>query len=128
MTQWDPEQIAKAKQHLEQRFQERRLGYSQLHAQAVRDFVAILEMIVRDFHPERVYQWGSVLRPELFRDYSDIDIVVEGITEPQAYFDLLGKAQALTDFPIDLVQLEKIEPEFAESIRKDGKLVYERQR
>jgi hypothetical protein len=41
---------------------------------------------------------------------------------------LIGKAQAMTDFPVDIVQLEKIEPEFAESIRTDGKLVYERTR
>ena len=125
---WDSEHVAKARQHLEQRLQQRRLRYGQLHAQAVHDFAAILEMMVRDFHPERVYQWGSVLRPELFRDYSDIDIAVEGITEPQDYFDLLGKAQAMTDFPVDIVQLEKIEPEFAESIRKDGRLVHERKR
>jgi len=98
-----------------------------LHAQAVHDFQAIVEMIVRQFNPNRVYQWGSVLRPERFRSYSDIDIAVEGITQPEAYFALLGKAQAMTGFPVDIVQLEKLEPEFAEGIRREGKVVYERQ-
>jgi hypothetical protein len=50
------------------------------------------------------------------------------VVEVEAYFRMVGKAQAMTDFPVDIVQLEKIEPEFAESIRTDGKLVYERKR
>ena len=50
-------------------------------AQAVSDSGAIVDMIVRKYQPVRVYQWGSVLRPGGFRDYSDIDIAVEGIAD-----------------------------------------------
>jgi hypothetical protein len=32
----------------------------------------------------------------------------------------------MTDFPVDIVQLEEVEPEFAQSIRTDGKRVHER--
>jgi len=32
----------------------------------------------------------------------------------------------LTHFPLDIVQIEKIEPEFAQSIRQNGRVVYER--
>jgi len=32
----------------------------------------------------------------------------------------------LTDFPLDLVELERIETVHAESIRRNGRLVYER--
>jgi hypothetical protein len=38
---------------------------------------------------------------------------------------LLGDAMALTRFRVDIVQLERIEPEFAELIRLKGKVVYE---
>jgi predicted nucleotidyltransferase len=123
----DPEHVRKARQGLVRREEERRSRNRQLHAQAVHDSRAIVDMIVQQFNPDRVYQWGSVLRPERFRDYSDIDIAVEGITQPEAYFDLLGKAQAMTTLPVDIVQLEKVEPEFAESIRTEGRVVYERQ-
>ena len=123
----DPEHVRRARQYLDSREERRRTQCRQLHVQAVHDFQAILDMIIRQFHPDRVYQWGSVLRPECFRDYSDIDIAVEGITLPEAFFDMLGKAQAMTDFPVDIVQLEKVEQEFAEGIRKEGKIVYERQ-
>ena len=123
---WDSEHVAKARQHLEQRLQQRRLRYGQLHAQAVHDFAAILEMMVRDFHPERVYQWGSVLRPELFRDYSDIDIAVEGITAAGFFFAMLRDAEGMTVFPVDIVQMETIHPAFAQSIRERGRIVHER--
>jgi hypothetical protein len=40
---------------------------------------------------------------------------------------LLGEAQDMTRFPLDIVQLEKIAPEHAEDIRQHGKLIYERE-
>lgn len=43
---------------------------------------------------------------------------------PSAY-RLLGDAMALTRFRVDIVQLERIEPEFAELIRLKGKVLYE---
>ena len=48
------------------------------------------------------------------------------MTDARAFFDMLGDAQALTGFPVDLVQMEKIAPEYAEDIRKRGQLIYER--
>ena len=39
---------------------------------------------------------------------------------------MLGAAQAMTEFDLDLVQIEKVAPEYAEDIRKHGKIAYER--
>ncbi len=39
---------------------------------------------------------------------------------------MLGEAQSMTPFSLDLVQMEKIAPEYAEDIRHHGKVVYER--
>jgi predicted nucleotidyltransferase len=122
---FDDDSLRKARENLKRRRIEQRAGYWALHARGFRDFESILKMIVERYNPLRVYQWGSLLRPEKFRDYSDIDIAVEGVISADAYFEMLGKAQAMTVFPVDIVQLEKIEPEFAESIRTEGKLVYE---
>ena len=83
-------------------------------------------MIIAQFSPERIYQWGSVLREGAFREYSDIDIALEGVTDAAAFFQILKQAEACTSFPVDVVQLETIEPEFAHSIRNHGVLVYER--
>ena len=65
-----------------------------------------------------------MLDPGLFTEMSDIDIAVEGILAAEDYFRMLGEAAAMTDFPLDLVQMEKIEPIFADQIRATGKQIY----
>ena len=111
---------------LERKVAERRASLGELHARAVADFETIVEMIVREAQPQRIVQWCSFLRPELFRPYSDIDIAIEGVTDPAVLSRLLGLAEEMTRFPVDIVQLERIEPEFREVIEAKGRVVYER--
>ncbi|MEX0980707.1 MAG: hypothetical protein WD577_03985 [Bacteroidales bacterium] len=91
---------------------------------ATRDFDAICQMIIRDFQPIAIYQWGSLLDRKKFSDISDIDIAVEGITDAQDYFTLLRRADEMTKFPVDIVQLEKIHPLHSEMIIKKGVKIY----
>ena len=83
-------------------------------------------MITTKYNPRRIYQWGSLLNEKYFSEISDIDIAVEGIRSVEQYFQMVGEAAKLTDFPLDLVDIEKIDCVHAESIRKRGRLVYER--
>ena len=83
-------------------------------------------MIVRDYSPKRIYQWGSLLNKKNFREYSDIDIAVDGVDTPEEFFEMYGKAEKLTDFSLDLIDINKIEPTFAEIIKMKGKAVYEK--
>jgi predicted nucleotidyltransferase len=112
--------------NLKKRFTQQRRQQLDLLKKASQDCASIIQIIINDFHPRRIYQWGSLLHPERFNEHSDIDIAVEGITDTETYFRLLGDAMNLTRFSLDIVQMEKIEPEFAESIRLTGKVVYER--
>ncbi len=112
------------------RFLARRDGAQRLHREkhlerARCDAQAIVRLIVERYRPRRVYQWGSLLDARKFGTHSDIDIAVEGITAAETFFNLYGEADRLTSFSLDLVALERIEPEFAEVIRQKGKLVYE---
>jgi len=93
---------------------------------AQRDFDRIIQRIIDKYYPLRIFQWGSLLHPEDFSEISDIDIAVEGIASTEQFFSLLSEADELTDFPLDIVELEKIHPLHAESIRKKGRIVYER--
>ena len=93
---------------------------------ATRDFVAICQMIIREFQPIAIYQWGSLIDRKKFSAISDIDIAVEGITDAQDYFTLLRRADEMTKFPIDIVQLEKIHPLHSEMIIKKGVQIYKR--
>jgi predicted nucleotidyltransferase len=120
--------LRKARAFLEAKEKKENAANAKLFAKAKKDQTAILKMIAQKYRPLRIYVWGSLLHKKNFRQYSDIDIALEGITDAKSFFALVGEAMALTDFPVDIVQMEKIEPEFAELIRLKGKIVYERKK
>jgi predicted nucleotidyltransferase len=96
------------------------------YLKAREDFGAITRMISAKYRPGRIWQWGSLLDERAFSERSDIDIGIEGVQGAETFFALYGDAMALTDFPLDIVQMEKIEPEFAQIIRSKELVVYER--
>ena len=61
-----------------------------------------------------------------FSEMSDIDIAVEGITDPAALSALWSTAEKLTRFPLDIVAIEHVHPAYADHIRRRGRMVYER--
>jgi predicted nucleotidyltransferase len=95
---------------------------------ARQDCDAIVSQIAREYRPLRIYQWGSRVIDRHFSQMSDIDIAVEGITDPAAFSALRSAAEKLTRFPLDIVAIEHVHPAYAEHIRRRGKVVYERQR
>ena len=98
---------------------------AELFVQAKKDFDSIIRVIVK-YNPQRIYQWGSLLQPEQFDVNSDIDIAVEGIDSVEKFYKLFGEASAITDFSLDLVEIEKISKVHQKAIREKGKLVYEK--
>jgi len=90
------------------------------------DFESIVARLSAEPAVARIYQWGSLLEETHFSDRSDIDIAIEGEWDAAAFFRMFGEAQALTPFALDLVELHKIDPLHAASIRRKGRLVYER--
>ena len=118
--------ISAAKRRLDEATRARERALHDRYAKAVHDARAIVDMIAATYHPLRIWQWGSLLDERRFREISDIDIAIEGITDAQTFFALYGDALQLSMFSLDIVQMEKIEPEFALAIRNKGKIVYER--
>lgn len=118
--------VVAARNTLAQRNSLRREQLLAKASQAQADFCLIKEMLIRDYHPLRIYQWGSLLQPEHFQEISDIDIAVEGWPDPMMGLHALDDACRLTQFPVDLVELERIHPAHADTIRKEGRLVYDR--
>lgn len=125
-THVDRQAAVAARRSIEFRLQRAAERNEALPRRAATNAKAVIELIVEQSSPRRVYQWGSLLRESGFREYSDIDIALEGVTDDAVFFRILREAQELTSFPLDIVQLEKTEPEFAASIRQYGKLIYER--
>ncbi len=118
--------ISEVKKFLNKRDEEKKANNYRLFDQALRDRNNIVDMIIKDYNPERIFIWGSLLDKDKFRDYSDIDIAIEGSFSAKEFFDMYGKAEKMTDFPLDIVELDKIEPEFRDSIMRRGKILYER--
>jgi predicted nucleotidyltransferase len=118
--------VKKARKNIDSRYEAKKLHSMELFNVASKDAAAIRHLIESKYRPKRIYQWGSLLHPERFDENSDIDLAVEGITDAETFFNLLGEAMKLSRIPLDIVQIEKIEPEFAEAIRLSGKVVYER--
>jgi predicted nucleotidyltransferase len=118
--------ISKARKNITMRYEAELQRNCQLFYDATRDCATIVRLLEQKYHPYKIYQWGSLLNPARFNEHSDIDLAIEGITNAEIFFSLLGDAMKLTRFSLDIVQIEKIEPEFADSIRQSGKVVYER--
>ncbi len=107
-------------QHKHAALQSQRLTlWQQAHA----DAQAIIEMIARRYDPQQIIQWGSVLAPQHFSEASDIDLAVAGV-DSVVFLHLLGEAEALTDFPLDILRWEEVPPAFQKTILMKGKVVY----
>lgn len=119
--------INKAKANLRRCEEERRAANIERWRQAKVDCANIVTMIIERYNPTRLVQWGSLLDQEKFNERSDIDLALEGILDAETYFALLGDAMNMTTFRVDIVQLEKIEPEFADLIHSKGVVIYERE-
>ena len=120
--------LEECRRFLRNRNERRQAQLDRRFERAWQDARAIIALLISKYRPERIYQWGSLLDRRRFWERSDIDIGVEGILTAAEFFGLCGEADQLTSMPLDLIALEKIEPEFAEMIRTKGKLVYERNR
>ncbi len=100
--------------------------YKLLQKKATKDFNLIVKMIIEKYNPKRIYQWGSLLQKDSFTDFSDIDIAIEGINDANVFFNLLADAENLTDYPLDIIEIEKIHILHKNMVLEKGKLIYER--
>ncbi|TVR61902.1 MAG: nucleotidyltransferase domain-containing protein [Spirochaetaceae bacterium] len=122
----DRTEIASMRRGYLKRRAEYEAARADLMERARSDAARIIAMIIREYRPLKVYQWGSLVQSDHFSERSDIDIAVEGITDPGVFFEMLGAAAEMTRFAVDLVQIETIHPRYADLIRRFGRLVYEK--
>lgn len=126
-SQSQPFDFQAALRHLEERDARRSQALAKRLAIAQADAKAIIEMIAEKYRPHRIWQWGSLIQTRHFSEISDIDIGLEGLSDPCTIFAVLKDAETMTDFPLDIVELDRMEPEFADIIRMKGRIIYERQ-
>ena len=93
---------------------------------AQRDAGRIISAIAEEYRPRRIYQWGSLVHTERFSEISDIDIAIEGmVCDEQALASIWSQAELMTDLPVDLVVMERLEPGRANLIRRFGTVAWQ---
>jgi len=118
--------LVRVRSFLREKDDRRKLRLAECLRRAQEDARRIIEHLGRTYSPPRIYQWGSLLETAHFSEISDIDIGVEGLSGPEQYFAMLGDAMRMTTFPVDLVELEKVDEETAQALRRRSRVVYER--
>ena len=89
--------LDKVRAFLDGKRERTRRARTALLEQAQNDARAIIERIAQTHNPSRIYKWGSLVETGHFTELSDIDIV----------------------------ELEKVDSETAEGIRRRGRIVHE---
>ena len=116
-------ELRQMRARFERTARERQVALDERLRRARADFECIVDHIWVTYHPTRIWQWGSLIDGGHFSERSDIDIALEGIASPAQYFAIIADAEARTRLPIHVVELEKLHPAFADSIRAHGRIV-----
>lgn len=119
--------ISAARKFQQRKREKRKLSLEKRYNNACADFQNIVSMIIKKYNPQRIYQWGSLIKPEHFSEISDIDIAIEGLDSAEKVFKLIAEARDMTSFPLDIVELEHIHELQKNMIIKTGRLVHERE-
>lgn len=119
------EDLAAARDFLRKKEERREAECRELWQRAAADAEAVKRHIIERYNPRRILQWGSVLRPEYFREFSDIDFAVEGVSG-EVFWEMYRTAEELTRFPLHLLHWEFVPEYYQRHLLLMGKVVYER--
>ena len=91
----------------------------------IREAERLSSYLVKDFGAEAVYLFGSLAWSDTHSPETDIDLAVLGLP-PEQYFEAIGFLERESNFPVDLVELEKLSNHFRERILNEGRKLEER--
>jgi len=94
----------------------------QARKRALADVKRIKKYLVNEIGVKEIYLFGSIVRKDFKKD-SDIDIGISGFDEKK-FFSIWCKLDELTDFNVELVDLDEKDDFFRQQIRKIGKRIY----
>ena len=88
----------------------------------------IARVLVEDFGASRVCMVGSVISPEEFTEWSDIDLVVFDLS-PDRYFKALASAWRLLPkgMELDLIPYEDADEFLKDRVLKEGVFLYDKE-
>jgi predicted nucleotidyltransferase len=123
---WKPEDIAIYRRAFEQRAQARLRKKEELRLRARQAVVEAIETIALAYPTvQRVYLFGSVIRPGAFGPDSDVDIGLEGANTALCFDIWRDLEQAAPEWKLDVRSLVP-DDLFSERIREKGEVIYDR--
>jgi len=96
------------------REQARQESLRQLQSRGVETAKQAARILRQQFRATRVVLFGSMLQPKIHAD-SDIDLAVWNLSKSD-YFQAVGKLQGLSEFAIDLIEVENASDYMIEAI------------
>ncbi len=78
------------------------------------------QLLQREFQVERVLVFGSLLHPDRFTQWSDVDLAAWGLTSDNWLQAILTVYELSTDIELNLVDVRTCSPEFVETIEREG--------
>ena len=120
--------IQAARAHLQAREQQLMMEREQRRQRAAQAAREAARVVMPTFPQIRkAYLFGSVTHHGAMRRDSDIDVAIEDRLDAADYFALWRELErAMPGWELDLVELDDGLP-FAESVRAEGEVIYERQ-
>ncbi|HIE11933.1 MAG TPA: DNA polymerase subunit beta [Desulfotomaculum sp.] len=86
----------------------------------------VARMLVREYGAEEVWLFGSLARRQESYIHSDIDLAATGLPARE-FFRILSRVNAVSQFAIDLVDLEACPTGLATVIRREGRILARRE-
>jgi hypothetical protein len=117
------DQRAAARKMLIEREARRERELEELLRAARADFERTVALIVKEYDPQEIWQWGSLLYPETFSRGSDIDVGILGVSV-RDHMKVLRLTEGTTCLPLHIARLEEMDPRYVEHLRKYGRRVY----
>jgi predicted nucleotidyltransferase len=91
-----------------------------------REAQRLSQCLINDFGVESVYLFGSLVWSDIHSIETDIDLAVKGLA-PERYLEAVGYLERKSNFPIDLVELNKVPDHLRQRILAEGELLDERE-
>lgn len=114
-----PEEIAQYRATFKRREQQRQDEAAERRSQGHRVACEAAQLLKSRFGASRVWLFGSMLDVKRVHSRSDIDLAVEGLKNAE-YLKAVTQLMDLSDFSVDLVQLEYASPSLRTKIAQQG--------
>lgn len=92
----------------------------------IREAERLSQLLIEKFEAEAVYLFGSLVWSDIHAPETDIDLAVSGLS-PERYLEAVSYLERESNFPVDLVELEKVSDHLRQRILAEGKLLSERE-